>query len=40
MRHWLRDATPESIDQARQAATTGFHTHRTPDGVHLTVRYR
>lgn len=39
MRHWLRDATPEDVARARQAAETAFRTYATAEGVHLTARY-
>ncbi|GGW87400.1 methyltransferase [Streptomyces malachitofuscus] len=39
MRHWLRDATPESVDRARQAAADAFRPYATDDGVRLTARY-
>lgn len=39
MRHWLRDATPESVTHARQAAADAFHLYESTDGVHLTARY-
>ncbi len=39
MRHWLRDAAPETVDRARQAASDAFRTYATDEGVHLTARY-
>ncbi|MFF9758668.1 class I SAM-dependent methyltransferase [Streptomyces caelestis] len=39
MRHWLRDAAPEAVDRARQAATDAFLAYETENGVHLTARH-
>lgn len=39
MRHWLRDAAPESVSRARKAAAAAFRPYETTDGVRLTARY-
>ncbi|MFI1417247.1 class I SAM-dependent methyltransferase [Streptomyces sp. NPDC020731] len=39
MRHWLRDADPEDVDRARQAAADAFRPYETQDGVRLTARH-
>ncbi|MBT3153377.1 class I SAM-dependent methyltransferase [Streptomyces sp. CHD11] len=39
MRHWLREAAPESVARAHRAATDAFGAYATPEGVHLTARY-
>ncbi|MFI8087486.1 class I SAM-dependent methyltransferase [Streptomyces sp. NPDC086080] len=39
MRHWLRDAAPESVTRAHRAATDAFGAYATNRGVHLTARY-
>ncbi len=39
MRHWLRDATPEAVARARQAATDAFRPYETKNGVRLTAHH-
>ncbi|MEU3950454.1 class I SAM-dependent methyltransferase [Streptomyces sp. NPDC029526] len=39
MRHWLRDAAPDAVDRARDAATDAFRAFETDDGVRLVARH-
>ncbi|WP_432055910.1 class I SAM-dependent methyltransferase [Streptomyces sp. bgisy022] len=39
MRHWLRDAAPDAVDRAREAATDAFRAYETGDGVRLVARH-
>lgn len=39
MRHWLRDAAPDAVERAREAATEAFRAYETDDGVRLMARH-